>query len=93
MGAPSFQADAAFVVTWRNMMPNTAQRFDGSKASTYQMVWVTDRAKVLSYVILNYDQLGFAANDVNNNAKMGRCRVGVTLIYRTHIHAIIKSTI
>ncbi len=57
------------------MMPNTAQTFDPGRAATYQLVWVTDRANVLSYVILNYDQLGFAANDVQNNAKMGRCRV------------------
>ncbi|KHN82324.1 Uncharacterized protein R09E10.5 [Toxocara canis] len=76
-GASVFRADAALVVTWLN----TASGISGSAdmglggTATYQAIWMTDRTARLSYVILNYDKLGFDADDFHFNSRNGRCQV------------------
>uniref|UniRef100_A0A915CKA2 AMOP domain-containing protein n=1 Tax=Parascaris univalens TaxID=6257 RepID=A0A915CKA2_PARUN len=75
-GASVFRADAALVVTWLN----TASGISGSAdiglggTATYQVIWLTDKTARLSYVILNYDKLGFDADDFFFNSRNGRCQ-------------------
>lgn len=42
--------------------------------ATYQAIWLTDQSGRLSYVILNYDKLGFDAADIRMNSRSGRCQ-------------------
>uniref|UniRef100_A0A0N5AK15 Protein mesh n=1 Tax=Syphacia muris TaxID=451379 RepID=A0A0N5AK15_9BILA len=75
-GAAAFRADAALVVTWYNTasgMSGTSDVHSG-KTATYQAIWLTDQPGRLSYVILNYDHLGFDAADLSGNSKSGRCQ-------------------
>uniref|UniRef100_A0AC35U4L8 Protein mesh n=1 Tax=Rhabditophanes sp. KR3021 TaxID=114890 RepID=A0AC35U4L8_9BILA len=74
-GASAFRADSALIVTWENTASAVAGRsdFDNGKLATYQLVWLADQAMRLSYVIINYDKLGFDAADVLSNSKQGRC--------------------
>ena len=76
-GATAFRADAALVVTWYNTASAISGRadIDGGQLATYQVVWLTDQAGRLSYVILNYDKLGFDAADIRMNSRSGRCQV------------------
>jgi hypothetical protein len=48
---------------------------DAGQLATYQVIWLTDQAARLSYVILNYDKLGFDAADIRMNSRSGRCQV------------------
>uniref|UniRef100_A0A914KKZ1 Protein mesh n=2 Tax=Meloidogyne TaxID=189290 RepID=A0A914KKZ1_MELIC len=75
-GATAFRADAALVVTWYNTASAISGRadIDGGQLATYQVVWLTDQAGRLSYVILNYDKLGFDAADIRMNSRSGRCQ-------------------
>ncbi|KAL3094436.1 hypothetical protein niasHT_025912 [Heterodera trifolii] len=75
-GAAAFRADAALVVTWYNTASAISARadIDGGQLATYQVVWLTDLPGRLSYVILNYDKLGFDAADVRLNSRSGRCQ-------------------
>uniref|UniRef100_A0A7E4VC29 Protein mesh n=1 Tax=Panagrellus redivivus TaxID=6233 RepID=A0A7E4VC29_PANRE len=75
-GASAFRADAALVVTWFNTASGVSNRadFDNGELATYQVVWLTDQPGRLSYVIVNYDKLGFDANDVRLNSRNGRCQ-------------------
>ncbi|KAI6218374.1 hypothetical protein M3Y99_01715700 [Aphelenchoides fujianensis] len=75
-GATAFRADAALVVTWYNTASALAGRadMDAGQLATYQAIWLTDQAARLSYVILNYDRLGFDAADVRANSRSGRCQ-------------------
>ena len=76
-GATAFRADAALVVTWYTTASAISGRadIDGGQLATYQVVWLTDQAGRLSYVILNYDKLGFDAADIRMNSRSGRCQV------------------
>ncbi|KAK6750201.1 hypothetical protein RB195_002288 [Necator americanus] len=75
-GGSMFRADAALVVTWHNTASAIAGRsdIDAGQSATYQAIWLTDQPGRLSYVILNYDRLGFDAQDVRANSRLGRCR-------------------
>ncbi|CAD6195686.1 unnamed protein product [Caenorhabditis auriculariae] len=75
-GASMFRADAAVVVTWYNTASAISGRsdIDAGQTGTYQAIWLTDQAARLSYVILNYDRLGFDAQDFRANSRSGRCR-------------------
>ncbi|KJH47203.1 AMOP domain protein [Dictyocaulus viviparus] len=75
-GASMFRADAALVVTWHNTASAIAGRsdIDAGQSATYQVIWLTDQPGRLSYVILNYDRLGFDAQDFRANSRSGRCR-------------------
>lgn len=75
-GANMFRADAAVVVTWYNTAPAVSGRSDltSGQLATYQAIWLTDQAARLSYVIFNYDKLGFDAADFRLNSRSGRCR-------------------
>uniref|UniRef100_A0A7E4W4Z9 Protein mesh n=1 Tax=Panagrellus redivivus TaxID=6233 RepID=A0A7E4W4Z9_PANRE len=75
-GAGMFRADAALVVTWHNTASAVSGRSDivDNGLATYQVVWLTDHSARLSYVILNYDKLGFDAADFRQNSRSGRCR-------------------
>ncbi|KAI1704146.1 AMOP domain-containing protein [Ditylenchus destructor] len=75
-GASMFRADAAVIVTWYNTASAVSGRSDlaSGQLSTYQTVWLTDQPGRLSYVILNYDKLGFDAADFRQNSRSGRCR-------------------
>ncbi|ETN71495.1 AMOP domain protein, partial [Necator americanus] len=75
-GAAAFRADAALVVTWYNTASAISGRsdMDAGQLATYQLVWLTDEAARLSYVILNYDKLGFDAADFRANSRSGRCQ-------------------
>ncbi|KAK6111541.1 AMOP domain family protein [Brugia pahangi] len=75
-GAAAFRADAAFVVTWYNTASAIVGRsdIDAGQLSTYQAIWLTDQPGRLSYVILNYDKLGFDAADFRMNSRSGRCQ-------------------
>uniref|UniRef100_A0AC34RJM6 AMOP domain protein n=1 Tax=Panagrolaimus sp. JU765 TaxID=591449 RepID=A0AC34RJM6_9BILA len=75
-GANAFRADAAFIVTWLNTASAVSNRvdFDNGELATYQVIWLTDQPGRLSYVILNYDKLGFDAADVRLNSRLGRCQ-------------------
>ncbi|KAK6043188.1 hypothetical protein COOONC_19306 [Cooperia oncophora] len=77
-GAAAFRADAALVVTWYNTASAISGRsdMDAGQLATYQLIWLTDQAARLSYVILNYDKLGFDAADFRANSRSGRCQVG-----------------
>ncbi|PIO53120.1 Nidogen-like protein, partial [Teladorsagia circumcincta] len=46
----------------------------GIKAKGNKAIWLTDQPGRLSYVILNYDRLGFDAQDFRANSRSGRCR-------------------
>lgn len=48
---------------------------DAGQLATYQVIWLTDQPGRLSYVIINYDKLGFDAADFRANSRSGRCRV------------------
>ncbi|KRY75448.1 Uncharacterized protein T4A_40, partial [Trichinella pseudospiralis] len=78
VGANSFHADMALVVTWQNVTfyQASSQDEDSGKASkaTYQAVLATDRAGQLSYAILNYHTLGYAGSDINGASRRGRCK-------------------
>ncbi|KRZ15989.1 Uncharacterized protein T11_12230 [Trichinella zimbabwensis] len=78
VGANSFHADMALVVTWQNVTfyQASSQDEDAGKASkaTYQAVLATDRAGQLSYAILNYHTLGYAGSDINGASRRGRCK-------------------
>jgi len=91
-GANAFRADAALVVTWYNTASMISGRsdIDSGQLATYQVVWLTDLPARLSYVIINYDKLGFDAADFRGNSRSGRCQVSVDFIYRVHhkwVHA------
>ncbi|KAI6202665.1 hypothetical protein M3Y99_01865900 [Aphelenchoides fujianensis] len=75
-GASAFRADAAVVVTWYNTASAVSGRsdLDAGQLATYQAIWLTDQPGRLSYVILNYDKLGFDAADFRANSRSGRCR-------------------
>ncbi|CAJ0566008.1 unnamed protein product, partial [Mesorhabditis spiculigera] len=75
-GAQMFRADAALVVTWFNTASAFATRsdVDVGQLSTYQMIWLTDMHARLSYVILNYNKLGFDVIDIRRNSRRGRCK-------------------
>ncbi|KAJ1371204.1 hypothetical protein KIN20_033107 [Parelaphostrongylus tenuis] len=47
---------------------------DAGQLATYQLIWLTDETARLSYVILNYDKLGFDAADFRANSRSGRCQ-------------------
>uniref|UniRef100_A0A183C8H7 AMOP domain-containing protein n=1 Tax=Globodera pallida TaxID=36090 RepID=A0A183C8H7_GLOPA len=47
---------------------------DGGQLATYQAIWLSDQPGRLSYVIINYDKLGFDAADFRANSRSGRCR-------------------
>uniref|UniRef100_A0A1I7XRP3 Dystroglycan n=1 Tax=Heterorhabditis bacteriophora TaxID=37862 RepID=A0A1I7XRP3_HETBA len=40
----------------------------------FKAIWLTDQPGRLSYVIFNYDRLGFDAQDFRANSRSGRCR-------------------
>ncbi|GMT23348.1 hypothetical protein PFISCL1PPCAC_14645 [Pristionchus fissidentatus] len=75
-GANAFRADAALVVTWYNTASAISGRsdIDAGQLATYQVVWLADADARLSYVILNYDKLGFDAQDFRMNSRSGRCQ-------------------
>ncbi|PAV63215.1 hypothetical protein WR25_27028 [Diploscapter pachys] len=75
-GASMFRADAAVVVTWFNTASAISGRsdIDAGQTGTYQVIWLTDSAARLSYAIINYDRLGFDAQDFRANSRSGRCR-------------------
>ncbi|CAD5218399.1 unnamed protein product [Bursaphelenchus okinawaensis] len=75
-GATAFRADTALVVTWFNTASAVSGRsdLDAGQLSTYQVVWLSDNPGRLSYVILNYEKLGFDAADFRANSRSGRCR-------------------
>ncbi|TMS39500.1 hypothetical protein L596_006013 [Steinernema carpocapsae] len=75
-GANAFRADAALVVTWYNTGSAVSGRsdLDSGQLATYQAIWLTDQPGRLSYVIINYDKLGFDAADFRMNSRSGRCR-------------------
>ncbi|KAI3420018.1 hypothetical protein GPALN_003355 [Globodera pallida] len=75
-GASAFRADAALVVTWYNTGSAVSGRsdLDGGQLATYQAIWLSDQPGRLSYVIINYDKLGFDAADFRANSRSGRCR-------------------
>ncbi|VDD90608.1 unnamed protein product [Enterobius vermicularis] len=76
VGATAFRADAALVVTWYNTASAISGRsdIDAGQLATYQVVWLTDQPARLSYVIINYDKLGFDAADFRANSRSGRCQ-------------------
>ncbi|KAI6177576.1 hypothetical protein M3Y97_00922700 [Aphelenchoides bicaudatus] len=75
-GATAFRADAALVVTWYNTASALSGRadMDAGQLATYQVIWLSDQTARLSYVILNYDKLGFDAADIRMNSRSGRCQ-------------------
>ncbi|CAI5449258.1 unnamed protein product [Caenorhabditis angaria] len=75
-GAAAFRADAALVVTWYNTASAISGRsdIDAGQLATYQVIWLTDKTARLSYVIMNYDRLGFDAADFRLNSRSGRCQ-------------------
>ncbi|CAJ0937239.1 unnamed protein product, partial [Mesorhabditis belari] len=75
-GAQMFRADAALVVTWFNTASAISGRsdVDAGQLATYQLIWLTDSNARLSYVIFNYDRLGFDAADFRGNSRSGRCQ-------------------
>ncbi|CAJ0581175.1 unnamed protein product, partial [Mesorhabditis spiculigera] len=70
-GGGVFRAQAALVVTWKDMIPNMGE--EDSRAS-YQLVWATDAQGHLAYAITNYHTLNFDAADLNGNSRTGRCQ-------------------
>uniref|UniRef100_A0A914D8I4 AMOP domain protein n=1 Tax=Acrobeloides nanus TaxID=290746 RepID=A0A914D8I4_9BILA len=77
-GATAFRADAAVVVTWHNTASASAGRadVDSGQTATYQVIWLTDQPARLSYVIINYEHLGFTTSDIRMNSRSGRCVAG-----------------
>uniref|UniRef100_A0A914CY06 Uncharacterized protein n=1 Tax=Acrobeloides nanus TaxID=290746 RepID=A0A914CY06_9BILA len=77
-GATAFRADAAVVVTWHNTASALAGRsdIDSGQTATYQVIWLTDQPTRLSYVIINYEHLGFDAADIRMGSRSGRCVAG-----------------
>uniref|UniRef100_A0A914EBJ5 Uncharacterized protein n=1 Tax=Acrobeloides nanus TaxID=290746 RepID=A0A914EBJ5_9BILA len=77
-GATAFRADAAVVVTWHNTASALAGRsdIDSGQTATYQVIWLTDQPARLSYVIINYEHLGFDAADIRMGSRSGRCVAG-----------------
>ncbi|PAV63592.1 hypothetical protein WR25_20854 isoform B [Diploscapter pachys] len=75
-GAQAFRADAAVVVTWYNTASAISGRsdIDAGQLATYQAIWLSDQTARLSYVIFNYDRLGFDAADFRANSRSGRCQ-------------------
>uniref|UniRef100_A0AC35TJC3 Protein mesh n=1 Tax=Rhabditophanes sp. KR3021 TaxID=114890 RepID=A0AC35TJC3_9BILA len=75
-GGNMFRPDGAVIVTWYNTASAVAGRsdLDSGQLATYQVIWLTDSAARLSYVIINYDKLGFDAADFRQNSRSGRCR-------------------
>ncbi|CAD5218387.1 unnamed protein product [Bursaphelenchus okinawaensis] len=75
-GANAFRADMALVVTWYNTASALSGRadMDAGQLATYQVVWLAERSARLSYVMLNYDKLGFDAADIRMNSRSGRCQ-------------------
>ncbi|KAK6013787.1 hypothetical protein OSTOST_20872, partial [Ostertagia ostertagi] len=65
-GASTFRAEAALVVTWKNMRPNIGSELG---LSTYQLVWMSDAQGLLSYTMINYYKLGFDAADMYGNSR------------------------
>ncbi|KAK6038507.1 Nidogen-like protein, partial [Cooperia oncophora] len=70
-GASTFRAEAALVVTWKNMRPNIGSELG---LSTYQLVWMSDAQGLLSYSMINYYKLGFDAADMYGNSRTGKCQ-------------------
>ncbi|CAD6187933.1 unnamed protein product [Caenorhabditis auriculariae] len=70
-GASTFRAEAALVVTWKNLRPNIGSE---EELSTFQLVWLTDAQGLLSYTMINYYKLGYEAADMNGNSRTGRCQ-------------------
>uniref|UniRef100_A0A8L8K0N2 AMOP domain protein n=1 Tax=Heligmosomoides polygyrus TaxID=6339 RepID=A0A8L8K0N2_HELPZ len=70
-GASTFRAEAALVVTWKNLRPNIGSEHG---LSTYQLVWMSDAQGLLSYTMINYYKLGFDAADMNGNSRTGKCQ-------------------
>uniref|UniRef100_A0A0K0E4E7 AMOP domain-containing protein n=1 Tax=Strongyloides stercoralis TaxID=6248 RepID=A0A0K0E4E7_STRER len=75
-GGNTFRPDGALVVTWYNTGSAISGRsdLDSGQLATYQAIWLSDSAARLSYVVLNYDKLGFDADDFRQNSRSGRCR-------------------
>lgn len=70
-----FQEDP---ISMQDRPPRIRLIFDLSSSHRHlslQAIWLTDQAARLSYVILNYDRLGFDAQDFRANSRSGRCRV------------------
>lgn len=63
-------------MTWYNTASALSARsdIDAGQLATYQAIWLTDQPGRLSYVILNYDKLGFDAADIRMNSRSGRCQ-------------------
>ncbi|XGW18592.1 hypothetical protein V3C99_002866 [Haemonchus contortus] len=70
-GASTFRAEAALVVTWKNMRPNIGSELG---LSTYQLVWMSDAQGLISYSMINYYKLGFDAADMYGNSRTGKCQ-------------------
>ncbi|KAK6742146.1 hypothetical protein RB195_009799 [Necator americanus] len=70
-GASTFRAEAALVVTWKNLRPNIGSEHG---LSTYQLVWMSDAQGLLSYTMINYYKLGFDAADMYGNSRTGKCQ-------------------
>ncbi len=51
------------------------------KTATYQLVWATDEAGKVSYVIFNYYELGFSSNDVSGSNNRGMCKVSFSVSF------------
>ncbi|KJH44890.1 AMOP domain protein [Dictyocaulus viviparus] len=71
-GGSTFRAEAALVVTWRNLRPNIGSE---QGLSTFQLVWMSDAQGLLSYTMINYYKLGYDAADMNGNSRTGKCQV------------------
>uniref|UniRef100_A0A1I7X777 PPM-type phosphatase domain-containing protein n=1 Tax=Heterorhabditis bacteriophora TaxID=37862 RepID=A0A1I7X777_HETBA len=65
VGASTFRAEAALVVTWKNLRPNIGSE---EGLSTYQLIWMTDG--LLSYTMINYYKLGYDASDFNGTVQV-----------------------
>lgn len=90
-GATAFCADAAVVVTWYNTASAVSGRsdLDAGQLGIYQVVWLADQPGRLSYVILNYDKLGFDAANFCANSPSGRCRVGSGSFFDHYSNSIV----
>ncbi|KAJ1354953.1 hypothetical protein KIN20_012052 [Parelaphostrongylus tenuis] len=70
-GGTTFRAEAALVVTWRNLRPNIGSEHG---LSTFQLVWMSDAQGLLSYTMINYYKLGYDAADIHGNSRTGKCQ-------------------
>ena len=63
-------------MTWYNTASAISGRsdIDAGQLATYQAIWLSDQTARLSYVIFNYDRLGFDAADFRANSRSGRCQ-------------------